>query len=221
MSKKIDYTNKIFQLLKVVEYDIEKQAWKCVCDCGTVKYYTSAQLQKNKPQSCGCLKSKNLVGKTFGRLTAIEKTEKRDSNHNVYYLCECNCKDANKNTKLITAHDLNAGFVKSCGCLLDESSVKIGKAIGEKTKEVCVEDTNIRNLTSKTPKNNTSGIKGVCFDSARQKWKAQITFQKKHYNLGRYDKKEDAAEIRSLAEENMFGNFLKWYEHHKEDFKNE
>ena len=60
-------------------------------------------------------------------------------------------------------------------------------------------------------KNNTSGIRGVTWAAAKQKWSAQIQFQGRHFNLGYYDKKEDAAIARKKAEEAVFGNFLEWF----------
>jgi len=40
---------------------------------------------------------------------------------------------------------------------------------------------------------NTSGYKGVTWDKARKKWKAMIKINYTVYNLGRFDKKDDAA----------------------------
>jgi hypothetical protein len=37
-----------------------------------------------------------------------------------------------------------------------------------------------------TPLNNTSGVKGVCYDKSRQKWVAHRTIQGKRTNLGRF-----------------------------------
>lgn len=206
--KKIDYTNRIFGLLTVKEYDHVQGKWKCECECGTIVYYTSKQLRQNKPKSCGCLRSQNLVGRKFGRLIVKERTTERDDNYNVYYLCECDC----GKTKLVTATLLLKGWVRSCGCLPEELNKKKGQELGKKTKEICIENTNIRNLTMQTPKNNTSGIKGVTWDASRGKWMAQISFQKKNYHLGRFDTKEEAAAIRKIAEEKLFGEFLKWYD---------
>ena len=58
-------------------------------------------------------------------------------------------------------------------------------------------------------KHNTSGYKGVLWDSERKKWKAEIIFQKKKYFLGRYDKKEDAIKARKEAEEKLHKEFLR------------
>lgn len=61
-------------------------------------------------------------------------------------------------------------------------------------------------------KNNTSGVRGITYDRTAQKWQAQIVFKGKTYKLGRYIDKEDAIRARKMAEEAMFGNFLKWFQ---------
>lgn len=205
--RKVNYINIEFGQLKVIGFDDMQQKWICSCLCGNTVYYTSRQLQTNQPKSCGCLRSKDLTGRTFERLKVIERTDKRDDNYNVFYLCECIC----KNTKLVTATDLLKGNVKSCGCLANEQSIEFGKIGAESTKEVCVEGTNVRNLTMKLSSRNTSGVKGVTWDKAKNKWKAQIRFKGKNYHLGRYETIEDATKVRKLAEDKLFGEFLEWY----------
>ena len=105
---------------------------------------------------------------------------------------------------------------KDCGCLRKPHEIEQGKKMAEETKKQCIDGTNIRSLTMKKPKTNTSGIKGVSWDKSRNKWLAQIEFKGKHYYLGRYANKEDAREAREKAEKEMFGKFL---EEHKEYVK--
>lgn len=62
---------------------------------------------------------KNLIGKQFGYLTVIEKTEKR-LRGNVVWLCKCKC----GNYKEAIAADLNRGAVLSCGCYNKEQVAK-------------------------------------------------------------------------------------------------
>lgn len=50
-------------------------------------------------------------------------------------------------------------------------------------------------------KNNTTGIKGVHFDTSRDKWMTYITINRKMKNLGRFDLLEDAVSARMTAEE--------------------
>jgi hypothetical protein len=52
--------------------------------------------------------------------------------------------------------------------------------------------------------NNTSGVKGVCYNSRTCKWMAYINKDGKRTYLGQYDTKELAVEARHIAEDNMF-----------------
>ena len=74
-----------------------------------------------------------------------------------------------------------------------------------------VDGTNIENLASKVGKSNTSGRRGVSWNKRRKKWQAYIMFKKKMYQLGMYDKKEDAAKARKEAEDKYFNSFLAEY----------
>ena len=47
---------------------------------------------------------------------------------------------------------------------------------------------------------NTSGITGVCWDNAQQKWMANISVNNKNKFLGRFDSKEEAIQARADAE---------------------
>lgn len=164
--------------------------------------------------SCGCLskttqfKAKNLAGKRFGRLIAIEPVDrKRDKNGSIIWRCQCDC----KNFCEVPQGSLQGGRVRSCGCIASEFSKKIiQKAISESNK-TCVENTKLNNLTAKTPSNNTSGVKGVHWDNSRKKWVAQIFFQGQYHALGRYSKKEDAIKARKTAEEELFNPILERY----------
>ena len=166
--------------------------------------------------SCGCQnkeknwkKPKDISQKQFGRLTALYPTKKRNKNNgSIIWVCQCNC----GNRVEVSEHDLAGGFVGSCGCLGKENSSINGKRVGKYVVDNhCVENTNIKNLTCKISVRNTSGVKGVSWDSQRQKWTAQIKFKGKKYYLGRYPKLEDATTARKEAEENLFGDFLRWY----------
>lgn len=184
--------------------------------CHEDKWMRKDTLDNAKVISCGCWNAKknykkpvDISGMWFDRLRAIEPTGKKDSENGSYlWLCECKC----GNKKIVSEGDLVSGTVKSCGCLGKENSIKNGKRAGETIKEkYCIEGTNVNNLTAKTPKNNKSGIKGVSWDSRNEKWIAQIGFKGKNFYLGRFDTKEQAAEARKEAEDNLHGEFLEWY----------
>lgn len=69
-------------------------------------------------------------------------------------------------------------------------------------------------------KTNNSGYTGVRWDEKQKKYCATIGFQKKHYYLGSYHRIEEAAAVRKIAEDKIFGGFLTWYEEHKEEIRN-
>lgn len=61
------------------------------------------------------MRGRDITGQTFGRLTAIEPTDKRASGYTLW-LCQCEC----GNKKLASVNHLMQGNVKSCGCLVKE-----------------------------------------------------------------------------------------------------
>lgn len=66
----------------------------------------------------------NLLGDKFGRLTVIEKTDKRGSSGAVFWKCLCEC----GNTKDVSSSCLRTGQTKSCGCLFLDVAAAKGKA---------------------------------------------------------------------------------------------
>lgn len=70
-------------------------------------------------------------------------------------------------------------------------------------------NTNVGRIRNKkTQKNNTSGYTGVSWHSRKGKWSARISFKGKTYNLGYFDRLEDAIERRKAAERKTFDEFL-------------
>jgi len=67
-----------------------------------------------------------------------------------------------------------------------------------------------QNLCNKTMQsNNTSGFKGVTWDKQTHRWMAQISVNRKHIKLGRFDSLEEAAEVYNSAAILYFGEFAK------------
>lgn len=56
---------------------------------------------------------------------------------------------------------------------------------------------------------NTSGISGVTWYAAKEKWRAQIVVEGLHIHLGYFDNLDDAAKCRRSAEVRYFGSFAK------------
>lgn len=117
-----DLSGMRFGKLTVLEFDGYKQEkyhriayWKCKCDCGNIKSIRAMQLTNNGVKSCGCLwhegkEKQDIVGKKFGKLTAIKKVENKG--RHIYYLFKCDC----GNEKIISKESVVEGRTKSCGC---------------------------------------------------------------------------------------------------------
>lgn len=132
--KCIDLTGQKFGRLTVVEkterpvnVKNKDSYWLCECDCGTMKIVKSSALKYGSVTSCGCFKKeldmklgegkgKDLTGIRFGRLTVIEKSDERDKNGSIYWLCQCDCGTITS----ISSSLLTRGKTQSCGCLHKE-----------------------------------------------------------------------------------------------------
>lgn len=64
-------------------------------------------------QWCGILMKNDLTGQTFGLLSVVKRSRKKDKNRRVYWLCRCEC----GNTTEVDTTRLTTGVTKSCGCL--------------------------------------------------------------------------------------------------------
>lgn len=71
----------------------------------------------------------DLKGKTFNRLTVLERAENRG--HQTYWLCECTC----KKKKIILGSEITNGGTKSCGCIRKELNIKTFSTHGYSDKE--------------------------------------------------------------------------------------
>lgn len=206
---------KEFGMLTVLEQKRENNRtyYFCRCKCGTKKWIRADTLTRGVV-SCGCFNKKNnfkkaedITNKVFGRLTALEPTNKKAPNGNVIWKCRCEC----GNIKEVAITELKLGRVSSCGCLKKECNIELGKIIGENNvKKNIIDKVNVPVIKRTTLlKSNTSGITGVSYDSKRNKYVAQIGFKCKNYRLGRFDTKEEAERAYKKAKEELHGKFLK------------
>jgi hypothetical protein len=69
----------------------------------------------------------------------------------------------------------------------------------------CTRSQNLANSVRAT--NNRSGKKGVTWDKQSNKWISQVGYHRKHINLGRFDKLEDAASAYQIKAKELFGEF--------------
>lgn len=106
----------------------KKTTWVCKCDCGNLIAVISTNLISGATKSCGCYNDqlkrsrfKDITNKRFGKLIAVEKTEKRTNSNNIIWKCKCDC----GNECEVSAADLIQGHTKSCGCLQKEKIIDL------------------------------------------------------------------------------------------------
>jgi hypothetical protein len=56
---------------------------------------------------------------------------------------------------------------------------------------------------------NTSGLKGACWDPVNKRWEVRLRFQKRSYFLGRFDTREEAHAAYVEAAQRLHGEFAR------------
>lgn len=128
MGTKSNLEGKIFGRLTVLKFlgKLEKCGqcpawyWECKCSCGKETQVRTEHLRSGRVVSCGCYRVervktalfKNLTGKKFGRLTAVD-CFKRGKHY--YWNCRCDC----GNMAIVNSGKL-INSTRSCGCLAKE-----------------------------------------------------------------------------------------------------
>lgn len=123
MPKAIDLTGQRFGKLIAVKPTDERARgsiiWELKCDCGNITHVDARNLSSGNTRSCGCLRkgagSKDLTSQRFGRLIAVNPTDRRTGG-NVVWELKCDC----GNITYVDAGSLRSGNTRSCSCLKDE-----------------------------------------------------------------------------------------------------
>ena len=137
MGRRNDLTGQKFGRLTVIEKNLEvskikkRSYWNCICECGNTHVAVESVLKNGHTKSCGCLRQEttkkqgqknttNLIGQKFGRLTVVQRTDKRSSDRQYIWLCQCECGGY---AEVITSN-LTHSCTHSCGCLVGENAKK-------------------------------------------------------------------------------------------------
>lgn len=208
-----DLTGQRFGLLTVVsrtENRNGRTCWNCRCDCGGERAVTARDLKSGRVTNCGCQTGSrgrvDLTGRRFGRLQALEPTDRRDRKGSVYWRCVCDCGQEIE----VTEDGLMRGNYQSCGCLKRENQQEIVNQL-HRIDGTCVEILENR----KYRRDNTSGFRGV-FKLKNGRYRVNIGFKRKRFYLGTYEDYQEAVEARLKAEEEIHGRFLEAYYQWKE-----
>ena len=114
--------------------------WLCECDCGEIIVVDQSKLLNWHTKSCGCfraekiskIKSIDLTGMRFGKLTVIERLEsfvdKNGSKKSSAWFCKCDCGGC----KTVRASSLISGDTFSCGCVKSKGEYEIQNLLNNK-----------------------------------------------------------------------------------------
>ena len=167
--------------------------WECQCDCGRLCLKPTNELNAGLATSCGCAWRCSSIhaGERYGRLTALEPTDKR-YNRTVIWKCRCDC----GNIMEARATLLQSGKVRSCGCMKAEMDKY--RFVNHLTyvDGTCIEFVSKINVPTRA---SSTGVRGVTMKKDGR-YKAELTFQKKRHYLGVYATLEEAAQARKKAE---------------------
>lgn len=128
----------------------------------------------------------DLRNMRFGFLTAVRPTDKRGTDGSVIWECRCRC----GNSAFVSSNKLRMHKTSSCGCAAQKALRESKTFVGGTCVEIAT--------STKIPKSNTSGFRGV--SRKRGKWQAYITFCGQTKTLGTYENIEDAVDARRRAE---------------------
>lgn len=136
---------------------------------------------------------KDITDQSFGELTVIKLSDKKDRHGHILWECICTC----GKTTYVAGSSLRAGNYKSCGC---KRIKRRDAGLEEHIQSDAVDGTRKSALKAKKSSRNTSGHKGVNWMKNRGKWRAYIGYQGKQISLGYFDDINDAIEARKKAE---------------------
>lgn len=208
MSRLIDLTGRRFGMLTVLcrsDKHASHVYWTCQCDCGNRIEVLASNLRRGHTTSCGCRRTQPYIGRRFGSLTVLEKTDQKvrhGSTLSPLWKCRCDC----GNFTLVRLDSLTSGNIKSCGCMEKEGKIqKMRQAAG------FVSGTQISKILRILEHNavaDADEMIGVIYDRKSRKWRVSLQFQGVTHRLGSYNTPAQAAQARRKAEKEWFIPFL-------------
>ena len=207
----------------------KRAMWECLCDCGTMKDIRGDGLTSGAVVSCGCFQRENAKITTYNTqkefsqydlsgdygIGYTSKGEEFYFDLEDYPKIKNYCWYIDKTTKYVKSNIPNEkGSVYMHRLILNApKGMDVDHIHGKKTKNdnrknnlrLCKHYRNCENRDIQI--NNTSGYKGVNWNSHVSKWETRITVNKETIKLGYYKKLKDAIGVRKAAEEKYFGEY--------------
>lgn len=209
MGKFIDLTGMTFGRLTVVERvennKFNKTQWLCKCSCGNEKIICGEELKAGKQKTCGKCNTYDLSGE-YGICT-MSNGKQFIFDKDDYDLINKYCWRMTSNGYIQSGNQIKLHrLIANCPDKLVVDHISGDKADNRKSNlRICKYNENSRNHSLNS--NNTSGVAGVSWHKASNKWIARIKVNYKTIYLGTFVNFEKAVKARKEAEEKYFGEF--------------
>lgn len=145
----------------------------------------------------------DLSGRRFGRLVVLKRSDQRASRGNrtvPLWECRCDCGGISyKATDTLTRRGIHMCSDCAVQYALQKARENAGFVDGTQITKLKIGDGR---------SSNSSGIRGVYYDKASQKYRARLKFKGKLLNFGSYDTLDEAIAARREAEKTYFGEYL-------------
>lgn len=202
-------------------------AWECICSCSqhTVKTITAQALIRGSSRSCGCLYKESR--KTTGAKNKKYNTYDLTGDYGIGYTTKgeefyfdledydkiksyCWCVAKNE---YIVAQDCNNNKVLSMHKLItDCEKDKVIDHKNHNTRDnrksnlrICTQSQNMCNVKNRG--HNTSGYRGVTWNSKREAWQVYVIYEGVRKYIGQFKDKKDAIKARMKAEKEIQGEY--------------
>lgn len=213
MSARIDLVGQKFGRLTVLERAENAKNgavhWKCHCECGNVVIVRGDSLRLGITRSCGCLKSELAIKRNTKH--GMSKTPEYDTWSHMLQRCN-NPKDANYNNYGFRGITVCDKWKKFDGFFEDMGLKPKGLTIERKNndlgyckKNCCWATYTKQRRNQRISKRNKTGVNGVWFTKATQKYYVQIQIGAKRINVGGFNVLPDAIIARRAAEQKYWG----------------
>lgn len=209
----IDLTKRKFGRLVVIERARNAKRscvlWRCRCDCGNIVVIRSTNLRSGNTQSCGCLQ-KEIVGKIFTK-HGMRRAKEYEVWTNMLKRCN-NPKSSyyyNYGGRGITVCEK---WLKFVGFFEDMGSLPKGLTLERRNNDkgyykenCCWADCTTQSRNQRIRKDNKTGVRGIWWDKAINKYYVSIGVESKCLYIGRFAKLEQATKARKDAELKYWG----------------
>ena len=218
-----DLTGLKFGRLLVIKPNKKKsRCWDCLCECGKQCVVSSNQLKCGKTKSCGCLRKELAYNKCkkyndyeIQEDYVIMYTSKGEPFYvdlEDFWKVKDICWHKNKNGYIAGA--LNGKSVRLHRLIMDAPRGRVVDHIHGKSTRNDNRKYNLRITTNQencqnrpVSKDNTSGVTGVNWHKASNKWRAFIGINGKNIHLGSFTSLDEAIKARREAEDKYFGEW--------------